>query len=534
MKIPPRYLFTALAGFAAFGIAFAVRRSLKRDVPLTPPSHSVPAASLSAVHSPAWTQALAERDPAQRLESLADLLAREPPSGLKILAEQQIDDPDALALILRQWARTDPRSAATWVLDKSRDGRVPVPAIGPVIEEWAESDSASLINWFKEPAHVSLRYSQLPKLVGAVFRRDPAAALALARDFPSEWKLPEESMDWIKADPEAATKACAALPGGSYNILDATGKALAGCAEKDAMAAVEWAANLARQDKTAGNLLLEKCLEVWAARDPDAAAVYFSSLPPGEMSSAGLVKKWAAKDPESALRWAEQANVHNRSELIEAAVAAVAETDIGKAALLVSGMEDGSLRDKATASLTSTWAAKDPEAALSWATQLPAGPARNKSITDAASGWAYKDVAAAAAWAKTAPAGSLPLQAYSRIIPQLQRENLPAAAAWINELPEGTATHAVDAMFFFSREPDVVAALALPEGKYKTRMVEKASSRFFQMGPDRALAWILAQPDPALRKQMRQLVEAMEPTPKASTWNAMTREKKAELLLRMK
>ena len=528
-----RFLLPVLTGLLAFGMSHAWRRSTvaeQRAVPVPQPGH---ATERKAADSAEWALALAGRDPVKRLESITTFLAKVPASGWRKLAQEHADDPDALALILRQAAQSDPRAAAGWVLAQVRDGRVPLSSIGPVMEVWAERDPAAMAAWLKEPAHGMARYSQLEKLTNVLFSRDPAAALALARDFPVEWKLPEAAKTWIKADPEAATKACAALGTGKYNEIDATSEALAVWTEKDPLAAVGWAAAEAGKDNVAGRILLAKSLEAWAARDPGAAAAYFTTLPPGSVPAVGLVKAWAAKDPESALRWAEQADVPKRAELIGAAVKAVAEADIGKASTLVSGMADGTLRDKATASLTMAWAAKDPLAALTWASSLPGGPARNNSIADAASAWAGKDVAAAAEWARSAPAGSLPPTAYNRIMWVLGRD-VSAAYAWVNELPEGPAEHVVDTMFSLPREPEVNAALALPEGKYKARMVEKVSSNFFVRSPDQALAWALALPEAGQRAQMRGVVEGMEPVEQFSSWNGMTKEKKAEILERLK
>ena len=89
-------------------------------------------------------------------------------------------------------------------------------------------------------------------------------------------------------------------------------------------------------------------------------------------------------------------------------------------------------------------------------------------------------------------------------------------------------------MFSFPRESQVDAVLALTEGKNKARIVEQASTKFFQTGPDQALAWALSLPDVKQRQQMRQFVEAIEPTDQPSFWNQMTLKKKAELLQRLK
>ena len=357
--------------------------------------------------------------------------------------------------------------------------------------------------------------------------------MALAHDFPLQWRLPEQAKGWIKADPEAATKLLNSLPFGRYNANAAVGEALPVWAEKDPKAAAEWSVSQGKENEGAGQYFLEKSLETWASRDPKAAAAFITTLPPGSAPAEGLVKAWAAKDPAAALQWIEQSPSLKKGELIGAAIKAVSESDVKRAAELVSGMADTPLRDKATVGLTQAWALKDPLAALTWAAALPNGPARNNSLVDAASIWSGKDVNAAAEWAKNAPAGSLPPTAYNQIMWHLGRD-IPAAYQWLNELPEGPAGHVLNSMSNLPREPQANAALALPEGKYKAQMVEKVSSNFFVRSPDQALAWALGLPDAGQRAQMRQVVEAMEPVEQFSTWNAMTREKKEEILERLK
>lgn len=426
-----------LMGVLAFAICYGWQRS-KHDksteskvVALAPP------AERSATLTADWAVAITERNPAKRLETLTKLLREIPAGDLRKLAQDQVDDPDALALILRQGAESDPRAVAGWVLQQVRDGRVPITTIGPVIDVWAERDPAALTAWFKEPAHATVRNSQLVKLTGVLFLRDPAAALALAHDFPLQWRLPEQAKGWIKADPEAATKLLNSLPFGRYNANAAVGEALPQWAEKDPKAAAEWSVSQGKENEGAGQYFLEKSLETWVSRDPKAAAAFIAKLPPGSAPAEGMVKAWAANDPTAAIQWIEQSPSLKKGELIGAAIMAVADSDVKRAAELVSGMADTHLRDKATAGLTRAWALKDPLAALTWAAALPNGPARNNSLVDAASTWAGKDVNAAAEWAKAAPEGSLPPTAYNQIIWHLGRD-IPAAYQWLNELPEGT------------------------------------------------------------------------------------------------
>lgn len=210
----------------------------------------------------------------------------------------------------------------------------------------------------------------------------------------------------------------------------------------------------------------------------------------------------------------------------------VASADLEKAVSIVSQMEDGVLRDAATASLTRAWAATDPKAAIKWAAELSPGPARNRSLEQTVAAWAKRDITAAAAWVKEAPESTIPVSAYCQIMSHLE-EDISLGYTWLNGLPENAAAHAIKTMYTFPGESDVSAVLALPGGEYKELLLNRASTRFFQMRPDQALAWALSLPDPEQRQQVRQTVEGIETAEHTSFWNQITNQRKAELLQRL-
>jgi hypothetical protein len=189
------------------------------------------------------------------------------------------------------------------------------------------------------------------------------------------------------------------------------------------------------------------------------------------------------------------------------AVEAAAKADLPAAVALVTQMPDGGVRDKAIASLASVWAKESPGAALEWIGQLPSGPARDQSLAHTAAAWAGKDAAAAAAWAKEAPEGALPPQAYANIMDALRKD--PAAAyAWLNELTGTGAGRAAEHFISGWRDEDVAAAAALPEGPYKSRIVDKAVGGLLRRDPDKALAWALTLPAGSQRDTFLQTLTA--------------------------
>ena len=173
-RLSPIFL-PALMGVLAFAVCYGWQQSKHDESAESKVVASAHPAGRSASLAADWAGAITERNPAKRLEALTKLVREMPAGDLRKLAQDHVDDPDALALILRQGAESDPRAVAGWVLQQVRDGRVPLSTIGPVIDVWAERDPAALTAWFKEPAHATVRNSQLVKLTGVLFLRDPAA-----------------------------------------------------------------------------------------------------------------------------------------------------------------------------------------------------------------------------------------------------------------------------------------------------------------------------------------------------------------------
>jgi hypothetical protein len=534
-----RSLFISLccAGLA-FWSSFLARRHFFNDTSaVSNTSIKLPGAVSGKNHnenlanSAAWTAALQENDPILRMENLKSLLGEMKSGDFRSLAEQSIDDADVLSMIMRQWAKQSPRDAVEWSLRAMKSATVGEEVLGQVISIWAQNDSAAVIGWLHDPAHQSLRWQLTPLLVTAVFARDPAAALALAEQFPNDWTLPPTAEPWMKEHPAHVARALAKLPQSNWQNRQLWERVAAAWAEKDPAAAIAFAPKL---DPYLRHELTNQSLAAWAKQDPAAAAAYYAKLPRGEADANGLAKSWAQKDPNAAIQWALLRHPFESGNLIGAILGAAGEKDISQACNLLTQIDDGPLRDNAAAGLMQTWAKQDPKAALTWASQQPAGPTRTAAVSQALNTWREKDLTAAAEFALAAPAGTVPPHAYTDIMYRLRQD--PAAAyTWLNKLPDNMAEHTAKAFVQFARsESDVNAMRALPDGKYKNQLVNDATRNYFQAYPDQALTWALASSDASLRQSARQAVEAVEPTAAPTFFNGITADKKAVLLERLK
>lgn len=529
-------LLTLAAGGLAFAASFAARRASAPDN--TPKSG--PAAARQDGRRPdsavpfarSWSAALATPDPVVRAERLLELLVSADATATRGLAMHYADDSELLRLILHRWAFLDLGGAARWVEQAERDGLTAAGNINTVVETWALHDPDGLKAWFKEPAHVWLQYRLMDKLTGALFARDPLAALALAKDFPDSWRLPPGAMTWVRKDPATAAQTLGQLPLGTQNawLVD---QAVGMWTEQNPAAAAAWAGELLNKRGSIGASAVTTVLQKWVEHDPAAAAAFLKTLPRGQGFGLGMAYQWAKQDPGAALAWiSSNSDPSERGRMMSDVVRAAAKNDLPATAAFVARMPDDAMRDKAQAAVAAAWSEKDPAAAVAWSAQLPPGTARYSALINSVPAWAAKDAAAAATWAKAAPEGSLPAQIYGSIMDSL-RSDRTAAYAWLNELPESAAYSAMGHFWGGYTGADVAGVLAFPDGKYKTAILERTVSRYFARDPDNAVAWASSLPAGADRDSVRRALESAPVVTAPEQGNSLTEARKQDLLKRL-
>jgi hypothetical protein len=189
-------------------------------------------------------------------------------------------------------------------------------------------------------------------------------------------------------------------PGGS-DTPDVTRMLFARWAETDPRGALEFAR---RTRSTYGE---STALGEWAAADPPAAIAWLQALPPGpdrDMLVPSVMPALARVDPARAFEIlrenpGEKSGGHHHLEVI----LRWASKDLPAARTAVEGMRPGYARHSSMAALASGWAKFDPDAALSWALELPDQDARRWVIEAAIRNAENLDIETTTAKAKALP-----------------------------------------------------------------------------------------------------------------------------------
>jgi hypothetical protein len=150
-------------------------------------------------------------------------------------------------------------------------------------------------------------------------------------------------------------------------------------ANDDLDSAVHWLNKLPEGDRRKN--IVRTAISYEAARTDELMAVTLATQIP-EVQGGGqvldyVVRQWAAKTPDAAVRWASQ-------------------------------ITDKNLHEKLIAAISVEWSMKDPMAAGTFAvTSLKAGKTQNDVIGAIVQRWAKQDLKSASAWVKRFPDGIL-------------------------------------------------------------------------------------------------------------------------------
>ena len=94
-----------------------------------------------------------------------------------------------------------------------------------------------------------------------------------------------------------------------------------------------------------------------------------------------MARAWSARDPVAALAWAsEQADLNLRETLIAAAAPQAVWRDPKLAIDTVAALPEGTARDQAVSRMTSNWAQRDPAAAADFAVTNPLSESQRSAI----------------------------------------------------------------------------------------------------------------------------------------------------------
>ncbi|MFN0126714.1 MAG: hypothetical protein ACKV19_08520 [Verrucomicrobiales bacterium] len=176
----------------------------------------------------------------------------------------------------------------------------------------------------------------------------------------------------------------------------------------------------------------------WGKVDP-VAAVAAALATKEKRAGAAVVRAIGQGDPARAQALLDQHPQWRADEALIGLAAGLMRTDPAAGALLVAASDESRDQDK----LVSTWAWRDPEAALAWAKALPDQVLRVAALGVLIDQWAKTDPDRIAAALTALPDGRTKWQFYASHAARLAATDPEAALAWAQAAPtEGLRRHA--------------------------------------------------------------------------------------------
>lgn len=213
----------------------------------------------------------------------------------------------------------------------------------------------------------------------------------------------------------------------------------------------------------------------WAEADPAAAGKHviesllnFATPRPGdERVVASVASSWARRDPEAAMKWSTGLPEGIRTDALAGIASQLAASDPSAAMQFVGRIESPEEQQEILQTLSSQWAAHWPSQTASWALGLSDSPVGTAAMGPLVNTWA----------------GAQP----------------EAAAQWIQSLPEGAARDACLAAwnqsdaFFVDPQTSVTWATLIQDEALRDQATDAAWNRWRVIDPVAADAWMQAR-----------------------------------------
>jgi hypothetical protein len=245
------------------------------------------------------------------MKGVSEWAARDPRHAAEVVANlgSEYAAREAMKFVGKTWAQSDPEGGLRYAL--TLDGSSRAPLASEIIGAWAQRDLSAAAKFATDQQDPALRAAVAQGLVNAWAKTDPAGALAWSQENLRGIARTEAIGGLIKTaaekDIEAAGELVAGMePGAAQN------RACASIFEtwfnkgKDQRdAALAWLSQL--PDPQARNAALEKVQWNWSWNDPNGVRDFISG-PYGHLASQSLIyqvaRNQAAKNPEAAMEWA--------------------------------------------------------------------------------------------------------------------------------------------------------------------------------------------------------------------------------------
>jgi len=376
----------------------------------------------------------------------------------------------AFALVFGPWAERDPAAASAAALALPTSN-IRDTTLQKVATAWATQDPAGAMAWADALPAGNTKNSALSSVVGALSQQDPSAAAATflnlnlpagatrdkllqqvasnyaGQDFNGVLTWADKNLtgnDYDRVvntalqnasdqDPAAAAAALARLP--DVNAVNPAVQSIAfNWGRQDPQAAIAWAQSLPADNVAERNFAITNVFNAWVSTDPTAVAAYIqqnlSTDPSFGKLAVQVVDSWGNSDPQAALTWAQQLPAGAaQGNAITAAITQLAKVD-PQTAWQDAGQLSGGGAESAQVNVLSAWAAQQPAQAAAALQSLPSGGTANTATANVAKSWLAQDPNAASQWINTLPQGPARDSAVTQIISMVGGNDPAGAFNW--------------------------------------------------------------------------------------------------------
>lgn len=287
---------------------------------------------------------------------------------------------ECLSLILRQWVKQDPQSAASYVKGIPSDKIYRKIAINCVIEEWGKSSPEAVLRWIEQQGN-HICDDALHTLLFIWVHEDPVCAWEKIKTLPTgstrQMLITNTAVAWAKKDPSAALAWAQTLPAENEKSLAQSAIAESwSCREP--LAAAQFSLTLPRNNMRAG--VVPAVIANWTLQNPHAAGDWLAAQTTTTSveqttSLRNLMNIWADRDPQAAARWVGTLPFgHFRDEAIQHFVAPATRWVPELAADLTQTISSAPLKQATLNACLQQWQNLDAAAMHAWLAKSPPAP----------------------------------------------------------------------------------------------------------------------------------------------------------------
>lgn len=301
---------------------------------------------------------LDRKDQSKILAGVGEILALHPDATEEVLAG--LDTFQDRGMVVRSAVQylveLEPELAAEWSTGL-QDASLKRLAMNRMSATWAEKDLDGVIEW---AAGLEDRQDLATALDGITWtwaQKDPEAVYEYASQIEDDYLRNQMFLSTAKMmafkDPEGTTEWAAQFPTGTQEREQALSYSLFQWANKDVMAAVDFALGL--DDPKVRDSGLLSVARSWAVKDPAAATEWAESFENENMRRqawASSTVQWAQKDPAGLAQWMQGQSIEDiQGHVMRQAVGAIGRQDTQMAQDWIQNLATPELQQAASAAL---------------------------------------------------------------------------------------------------------------------------------------------------------------------------------------